>query len=60
MFTIARTAAGRPSLQHLMEEGSWDRTACGLPVSGWSRAWQTEPIKEVLCKKCEKKLHTAS
>lgn len=60
MFTIARTASGRPSLQHLMEEGSWDTTACGLPVGRWSRAWQHDPIKEVLCKKCEKKLHTAS
>ncbi|USH44802.1 hypothetical protein SEA_JUANYO_53 [Microbacterium phage Juanyo] len=56
MFVIARTRAGRPSLQHLMAEGSWDATACGLPVGGWSAAWQHDPIPEVLCKKCEKKL----
>lgn len=54
MFILARTAHGRPSLQHVLVEDFSDETRCGLDVSQWSRAYQATAIKEILCKKCGK------
>ena len=52
-YLIARTAAGRPSLMHKVGLIP-GKTACGLDVRGWSRAWMDHPIPEILCKKCAK------
>lgn len=54
MFTIARTANGRPSLMHLVAENNW--TACGIDINGWSRAYIKSAIPQILCKKCAKKI----
>lgn len=52
MYALARSASGRPTLQHRTND--MNRTLCGLDMRGWSRAYQGYPIKEILCKKCEK------
>ncbi len=52
MYVLARTGSGRPSLQHVTED--MDSTRCGMQISLWSRAYQSTPIKEILCKKCGK------
>lgn len=49
VYVIARTGAGRPSLMHLLPPGVGSTTACGIDVSGWSRAYTHQPIREVLC-----------
>ena len=49
-FVVARTASGRPSLQHITLD--LDTTKCGMDISRWSRAYSSTPIKEILCKKC--------
>jgi hypothetical protein len=51
MYVIARNARGRPTLQHLLLPGVASITACGQQVELWSRAYQSDPIPEVLCKK---------
>lgn len=51
LYVIARNAAGRPTLQHLLLEGAASITACGQTVTLWSRAYQIDPIPEVLCLK---------
>ena len=54
-YIIARTAGGRPSLQHaLVNDGI--TTECGLDTSWWSRAYQSQMISQVICKKCRKKV----
>lgn len=55
MWVIARTATGRPTLMHQLEEDYGDRSSCGLDVTQWSRAYKAEPIKEIACIKCAKK-----
>jgi len=52
-YVIARTAGNRPSLQHKIDPGSPGTTKCGYEMIGWSRAYMTKPIREVLCKKCQ-------
>lgn len=49
VYVIARTGAGRPSLQHLLPPGVGSVTACGINVSQWSRAYTHQPIPQVLC-----------
>ena len=51
-YVLARTAGGRPALQHKTDDH--DVTLCGLDITGWSRAYTRTPIKEILCKKCGK------
>lgn len=53
-YVIARTASKRPTLQHkLASDSVWpDSTECGLDITKWSRAYQAEPITEILCRKC--------
>lgn len=55
MFILARTAKGRPTLMHQLEEDFGDVTSCGLDVTQWSRAYKAYPIKEILRKKCGRK-----
>lgn len=50
-YVIARNFTGRPTLQHRLANDSFDETACGLPITSWSRAFQDYPIHEVLCKR---------
>jgi len=52
MFIVARTTSGRPSLQHAVDGYLEDTTSCGLDITGWSRAYQSIPIPQILCKKC--------
>ena len=53
MFIIARGANGRPTLMHRL--GIIQAfTACGVSIMGWSRAYSTEPIPQLLCKRCAK------
>lgn len=33
-----------------------ERTACGLDVSAWSRAYLEEPVLQIMCLKCKAKL----
>lgn len=51
VYVIARNASGRPTLQHKLMPGAASLTACGTPIESWSRAYQSEPIHEVLCKR---------
>lgn len=53
MFVIARTASRRPTLQHGVLLGLY-RTWCGLDVWPWSRAYQREPIPQILCTNCKR------
>ena len=50
VYVIARTAARRPTLQHILTPG--ETTACGLDVSGWTRAYQRERIGQIACLRC--------
>lgn len=59
MYIIARTAKQRPTLMHklsprIFHEGTagQNMTVCGIDIRGWSRAYFTEAIPQVLCKKC--------
>lgn len=52
---IARTSAGRPTLQHVLRGlggSAGEVTACGLEVEGWTRAYQRERIEQVECRRC--------
>lgn len=58
MYVLARTPSRRPTLQHVVsvnEDG--ERTACGLDITQWSRAYQPAPIAAILCLKCAKGSH---
>lgn len=50
LYVIARNGKGRPTLQHKLPEGVSSQTACGYNIEEWSRAYQVEPIPEVLCR----------
>lgn len=50
-YTIARSGGGRPTLQHRLLPGNANITACGVHVDQWSRAYQTQPIEQVLCRR---------
>lgn len=52
LYTIARTAAKRPTLQHAVPFNG-DRTACGLDIRPWSRSYQSQPIPQIICLKCK-------
>ena len=52
MYALARSATGRPTLQHRTTD--MNTTLCGLDMTSWSRAYQATPIREILCKKCRK------
>lgn len=56
LFILARTNGGRPSLQHALDPADNDRTQCGLEVFRWSRAYTTQVIPQIVCKKCLKKV----
>ena len=51
LYVIARNKHGRPTLQHKLLDGTASITCCGQVMELWSRAYQTEPIPEILCKK---------
>lgn len=56
VFIVARTANGRPSLQHKLSDTDVDRTECGLEIFRWSRAYTRQMVKEIICKKCLSKV----
>lgn len=50
-FILARTATGRPALQHsLADDGRM--TKCGLDSHRWSRAYTEQAVPTILCKRC--------
>ena len=49
VYVIARSAAGRPCLQHKLTDGQAERTACGRNVSGWSRQLMPKRLDAILC-----------
>jgi len=49
LYVIARSASGRPTLQHKLVDGTASVTCCGRVMDGWSRAFMTKRIDEVLC-----------
>ena len=57
-YVIARTARQRPTLMHRVNDrglpASLNTTACGVRIDGWSRAYFTEPIPQVLCLRCKR------
>ncbi|WIC89616.1 hypothetical protein SEA_GARDENB_58 [Microbacterium phage GardenB] len=54
-YILARTGRGRPTLQHALADDGV-HSVCGLDVSLWSRAYQSKPIREIVCRKCAKRL----
>lgn len=54
IYVVARNATGRATLQHKVDGRSSAQTVCGRSILGWSRAYQAEPIKAILCKSCER------
>lgn len=52
-YVIARNHSKRPTLQHLVLNAT-RFTACGVPMTDWSRAYQNEPIPAILCLKCRR------
>lgn len=54
LFIIARTASHRPTLMHVLV--NLEKTACGLDVSAWSRAYLEKPVLQIMCLKCKAKL----
>lgn len=54
VYIVARSFSGRPTLQHKLKSRSSAHTLCGTDTSEWSRAYQTEPIKAILCRRCDK------
>lgn len=52
IYLLARTAHGRPALQHKTED--FTMTLCGLDTSTWSKAYLGKPIPEILCRKCSR------
>jgi hypothetical protein len=55
-FILARTGAGRPTLQHVLREDNNSLTECGTDVTFWSWAYQAQAIPQIICKKCAKKV----
>jgi hypothetical protein len=53
LYVIARTAAGRPTLQHKLVDGTSSRTDCNRDISSWSRAYMHKPIEQILCRHCK-------
>lgn len=51
-WIVARSASKRPTLMHMLV--SFDRTACGLDIRGWSRAYLEVPIPQIVCLHCKK------
>jgi hypothetical protein len=52
LYVIARNEHGRPTLQHKLSPGTSSLLSCSTQdISQWSRAYQAEPIPEVLCRK---------
>ncbi|AUX83144.1 hypothetical protein SEA_PHRIENDS_57 [Microbacterium phage Phriends] len=54
-YILARTGKGRPTLQHALADDGL-HTVCGLSVVFWSRAYQSKPITEIICRRCAKRL----
>jgi hypothetical protein len=50
-FVLARNGHGRPTLMHRMS-GSSLTTLCGLDMRAWSRAYLSQPIEVMMCKRC--------
>jgi hypothetical protein len=48
-YVIARTASGRPTLQHKLRDGTGSYTGCGHEITGWSRAYMNNRIEQILC-----------
>jgi hypothetical protein len=59
VYVLARTGKGRPTLQHCLADDGM-HSVCGLDVTAWSRAYQDKPIREIMCRKCAKKLTGAA
>lgn len=55
-FVIARSGNKRPTLMHLVAPNDW--TACGIDIRPWSRAYVYDPIPQILCLKCKKKVNS--
>jgi len=49
VYVIARSAAGRPCLQHKLMDGQTEWTACGRYVAGWSRQLMPKRLDAILC-----------
>ncbi len=49
LYVTARSASGRPTLQHRLVDGQTDWMACGRRIDDWSRAYTPRKIEEVLC-----------
>lgn len=52
LYVIARARHGRVTVQHIVNPRDPEYSACGRFTGEWSRAYQREPIKEILCKQC--------
>lgn len=51
-YVIARGAAGRPTCQHRLVDGTSTRIRCSkIKIGLWSRSYQDKPIESVLCRK---------
>lgn len=37
---------------HVISNSDLAKTLCGLDIGGWSRAYTSQPIAQILCKKC--------
>lgn len=51
-YVIARSFAGRPTLQHRVGRTP-NETACGIDISQWSRRYMTERLDEILCRRAK-------
>lgn len=51
LWTVARNAAGRPTLQHATNT-QLELTVCGVFVGGWSRSYSATPSSITACKRC--------
>lgn len=54
VFVVARTHAGRPTLQHRLVDEQTHYTLCGVDVSPWSRHYMSTQIREIICLRCVK------
>lgn len=52
-FVVARSASGRATLMHRIGNVELMVTACGLDINVWSRAYLSEKIPQIMCKRCE-------
>lgn len=52
VWTLARNASGRATLQHAVETTSDTHTVCKYPITGWSRTYTGGPIGIIACKRC--------